>query len=96
MSTDDLLAIVEAKRQEQAKRTAAEKESLGFYLTSHPLSQHSHRIERYAQTQNRDLAEMDDQAPVTLAGMVGSIKIATAKKSNAGLSCNATRSAGTW
>jgi hypothetical protein len=35
MSTDDLLAIVEAKRQEQAKRTAAEKESLKRLAEKH-------------------------------------------------------------
>jgi DNA polymerase III subunit alpha len=65
------------------QKLAAEKECLGFYLTSHPLAQHSKRIDRYAQVKNKQLADMDDGAIVTIAGMVGSIKIATAKKSNA-------------
>jgi len=65
------------------QKLQAEKDCLGFYLTSHPLAQHSKRISRYAQTTNKQLADMDDGAIVTIAGMVGSIKIATAKKTNA-------------
>ena len=65
------------------QKLAIEKECLGFYLTSHPLAQHSKRIERYAQTKNKQIADMDDGATVTIAGMVGAIKIATAKKTNA-------------
>ena len=65
-----------------SQKLAFEKESLGFYLTSHPLTQHSKRIERYAQTKNRELVDMEDGAVVTIAGMIGSIKLATAKKSS--------------
>ncbi len=67
----------------KSQKLAIEKECLGFYLTSHPLAQHSKRIERYAQTKNKGVADMDDGVPVTIAGMVGAIKIATAKKTNA-------------
>ncbi|MEO2013875.1 MAG: OB-fold nucleic acid binding domain-containing protein, partial [Fuerstiella sp.] len=67
----------------KTQKLAIEKECLGFYLTSHPLAQHSKRIERYAQTKNKDIADMEDGVPVTIAGMVGSIRIATAKKTNA-------------
>ena len=65
------------------QKLAAEKECLGFYLTSHPLAQHSKRIGRYAQTTNKQLADAEDGEIVTIAGMVGSIKIATARKTNA-------------
>lgn len=67
----------------KSQKLAYEKECLGFYLTSHPLSQHSKRIERYAQTTNNQLADMEDGTPVTIVGMIGAIKIATAKKTNA-------------
>lgn len=66
-----------------SQKLAAEKEALGFYLTSHPLSQHSRRIARYAQTKTRQLADLEDGESVTVTGMVGSIKIATSKKANA-------------
>ncbi|MEZ6130726.1 MAG: DNA polymerase III subunit alpha [Planctomycetaceae bacterium] len=67
----------------KSQKLAAEKECLGFYLTSHPLAQHSKRIRRYAQTTNKQAAEMEHDAIVTIAGMIGSIKIATSKKTNA-------------
>ena len=67
----------------KSQKLAYEKECLGFYLTSHPLTQHSRRIDRYAQTTNKQLADMDDGVPVTIVGMIGAIKIATAKKTNA-------------
>lgn len=67
----------------KSQKLAYEKECLGFYLTSHPLTQHVKRIKRYAQVTNKQLADMDDGAPVTIVGMIGSIKIATAKKTNA-------------
>lgn len=57
-----------------------EKETLGFYLTSHPLTQHARRVERYAANRNIDLAEMEDGSNVTLGGMISSIKIAVSKK----------------
>ncbi len=66
-----------------SQKLAAEKEALGFYLTSHPLSQHSRRIARYAKTKTRDLADLEDGTNVTVTGMVGAIKIATSKKANA-------------
>ena len=67
----------------KSQKLACEKECLGFYLTSHPLAQHSKRIARYAQTTNKQLADMEDGVPVTIVGMIGAIKIATAKKTNA-------------
>ncbi|MEP3478034.1 MAG: DNA polymerase III subunit alpha [Fuerstiella sp.] len=67
----------------KSQKLAYEKECLGFYLTSHPLAQHSRRIGRYSQTTNKQLADMEDGAAVTIVGMVGAIKIATAKKTNA-------------
>jgi len=61
---------------------AWEKETIGFYLTSHPLTQHARRIERYAGNKNSDLAEMEDGAQVIVGGMISSIKLVTAKKAS--------------
>ncbi|MCA9037664.1 MAG: DNA polymerase III subunit alpha [Planctomycetaceae bacterium] len=59
---------------------AFEKEAFGFYLTSHPLTQHSRRLERFAANRNSELAEMEDGAPVMIGGMISSIKMANSKK----------------
>ncbi len=65
-----------------SQQLAWEKETIGFYLTSHPLTQHARRIERYAANHNAELAEMDDGVQVIVGGMISSIKLATAKKSS--------------
>lgn len=65
-----------------SQKLAWEKETIGFYLTSHPLTQHARRIERYAANRNAELAELEDGVQVTVGGMISSIKLATAKKSS--------------
>ena len=65
-----------------SQKLAWEKDTIGFYLTSHPLTQHARRIERYAANHNSELAEMEDGVQVTVGGMISSIKLATAKKSS--------------
>jgi DNA polymerase-3 subunit alpha len=62
------------------QKLAWEKETIGFYLTSHPLTQHARRIERYAANKNSELAEMEEAALVTVGGMISAIKLANAKK----------------
>lgn len=65
-----------------AQKLAWEKEAIGFYLTSHPLTQHARRMERYTSHRTADLAEMADGDQVICGGMISSIKLATAKKSS--------------
>lgn len=57
-----------------------EKEALGFYLTSHPLTELADQIETYATHQAKDLVELEDGAEIVLGGMVSSIKKAATKK----------------
>ena len=59
-----------------------EKDTIGFYLTSHPLTQHARRVERYAANRNQELADMEDGAQVVVGGMISAIKLATAKKTS--------------
>jgi DNA polymerase III subunit alpha len=66
----------------QAQNLAFEKEAFGFYLTSHPLTQHSRRLQRFAANKNSELAEMEDGAQVLVGGMISSIKMANAKKAS--------------
>ncbi|MBL8814699.1 MAG: DNA polymerase III subunit alpha [Planctomyces sp.] len=63
-----------------SQKLAWEKESIGFYLTSHPLTQHAKRLERFAVNKNSELAELEDGAQVLVGGMISAIKLATAKK----------------
>jgi len=64
------------------QKLAAEKEVLGFYLTSHPLAQHAERMRKFATHRTSDLKELQDgdRLQVVLSGMISSIKRATTKK----------------
>ncbi|MCA9061720.1 MAG: DNA polymerase III subunit alpha [Planctomycetaceae bacterium] len=75
-----LISLPDVPDWTHSQKLALEKEAIGFYLTSHPLAQHSRRLERFAVNTNSELAEMDDGANVLLGGMISSIKLAMSKK----------------
>ncbi len=51
------------------RRLAYEKESLGFYLTGHPLTEHSERLQRQASHTTASL-EPGVEGPITIGGVV--------------------------
>ena len=57
-----------------------EKEALGFFLTSHPLTEMAGTIRQFSTHENRQLVELEDGVEVILGGMVSSIKKAQTKK----------------
>jgi DNA polymerase-3 subunit alpha len=65
-----------------SQKLAFEKEVLGFYLTSHPLTQHAARLKKYASHSTQDLKEVKDgeRPEVLVGGMISAIKKATTKK----------------
>jgi DNA polymerase-3 subunit alpha len=57
----------------EKERLRLEKESIGFYITGHPLEQYQREVERYARPCSRvQQARKDDK--VTLAGIVVSLR----------------------
>lgn len=62
------------------QKLALEKEVLGFYLTSHPLTEFSRQLNAYSQQQIKHLREMEDGKEVVLGGMIGAMKPAATKK----------------
>ncbi len=64
----------------RAQKLAAEKEAIGFYLTSHPLAEMGDRITRHATHKHIELGEAEDGTEVTICGMISSIKKAATKK----------------
>ncbi|MCX7406730.1 MAG: DNA polymerase III subunit alpha [Planctomycetales bacterium] len=64
----------------QRERLAFEKEALGFFLTSHPLSEMADTIKQFTTHENKQLVEMNDGEQVILGGMVSAIKKAQTKK----------------
>ena len=52
-----------------------EKESLGFYITGHPLDRFTDVINQFATTTTQDLVAVKDKSVVRLAGLVNSMRI---------------------
>lgn len=56
-----------------------EKELLGFYITSHPLTAHQNAIERYTTATTKDALQMTDGAPIWIGGMINRVKKSVTK-----------------
>ena len=59
----------------------AEKEVLGFYVSSHPLDEHREALARFANTSVAEAKELPEDTPVVLGGMVSRLKTTLSKKS---------------
>jgi len=59
---------------------AYEKETLGFYITSHPLAPYKEFIERYTNTDSARISSQKNEKGVRIGGMVRSIKEISTKK----------------
>ncbi len=73
-ASPEAVVLPEAPDWTTAARLAAEKEVLGFYLSSHPLVQHQAMIAQFAQYTTIALQELEDRTEVLIGGMIGSIK----------------------
>ncbi|MGH7127933.1 MAG: DNA polymerase III subunit alpha, partial [Planctomycetaceae bacterium] len=62
------------------QKLAAEKEALGFYLTSHPLTEHAERVEKYATHSTADLAQLEDEGETLIGGMISAVKRSATKR----------------
>jgi DNA polymerase-3 subunit alpha len=56
-----------------------EKESLGFYVKHHPLAQCEAAIRHFSTTTTADLADLPHDAPVTLGGLIKSVRVLITK-----------------
>lgn len=61
------------------QKLAAEKEVLGFYLTSHPLTEYADQVRMFTQHQIKDLRDLEHGKDVLVGGMISAIKKATTK-----------------
>jgi DNA polymerase-3 subunit alpha len=49
---------------------AMEKEAIGFHVSGHPLDEHEWAVRTFCSARTGDVAELGEQAPVVLAGIV--------------------------
>src|SRR5579872_3936377 len=74
------LALPDVPPLTHSQKLADEKEVFGFYLTSHPLTEHSSKLQLYSTHTSADLAMLGDGAEVRLGGMISAIKRTNTKK----------------
>jgi DNA polymerase III subunit alpha len=65
---------------EEREKLAREKEVLGFYLTSHPLTEFQDKIAEYCSFRSSQLQDVKERTEVWIGGMISSIKISHVKK----------------
>ncbi|MFQ5494346.1 MAG: DNA polymerase III subunit alpha, partial [Phycisphaerae bacterium] len=69
----------------ESEMLAREKAVLGFYITRHPLTSHTHLLEACATAATADLAGIEQDREVVLGGIVSSIRTVAARNGrNAG------------
>ncbi|MCA9025105.1 MAG: DNA polymerase III subunit alpha [Planctomycetaceae bacterium] len=61
------------------QKLASEKEVLGFYLTSHPLTEFADQLSTLASHTTADLRDLEDGDEVRIGGMISAIKKAQTK-----------------
>jgi DNA polymerase-3 subunit alpha len=59
---------------------ANEKESLGFYITGHPLNQYLDTLGAYANCDTLSIADRDDKSSVVIGGVVSAVREIITKK----------------
>lgn len=57
-----------------------EKESLGFYITSHPLEKYTEVLKQLANTDTEDIKDKENGADVSIAGVAAAVKEINTKK----------------
>ncbi len=75
--------LVEVPEWDEATRLGFEKESLGFFLSGHPLGKYEELLDRFASANTETLQEARDGDMVRLGGMVRSKKSMYTKKGDA-------------
>ena len=65
---------------DEKERLRREKETLGFYITGHPMSRFSKEIERFATCTIQELSGREDKSQVKVAGVVGDMKMKRTRK----------------
>ena len=76
----NLPSLPEMDEWDEKELLALEKESLGFYITGHPLSRYEDHLDKFTNTNSESLKERTDGETVTIGGMIRSIKTIKTKK----------------
>ena len=76
----NLPSLPEIGDWDEKQLLAFEKESLGFYITGHPLSRFNDIIDKYSTADSISLKELPNNSPARLAGIIRNTKVITTKR----------------
>jgi DNA polymerase-3 subunit alpha len=74
------LPLPDIEEWSELERLAFEKETVGFYITGHPLDDAIHEIRTVVDTDIGKLAEWGDEQPVRVGGLIRTCKLLKSKK----------------
>ncbi len=72
--------LPEVEELPEHKLLALEKESLGFYITGHPLARYAEKIRLYSTADTASLPQLKDGATVVIGGMINTLTGKRTKK----------------
>jgi DNA polymerase-3 subunit alpha len=79
-ATNGLLELPDLEEWDEQEKLRKEKESLGFYITGHPLDRFKTEVEYFATCTIQDLMNLSDRATVRVAGVVENLRIKRTKR----------------
>ena len=65
---------------DQKQLLTNEKDSLGFYISGHPLGEYEHILEKFAGADTLTIQEIPDKTAIRIGGMVRDVKVIRTKK----------------
>jgi DNA polymerase-3 subunit alpha len=77
---EETVELADIDEWDDDEKLRKEKESLGFYVTGHPLDRFSDVIAQFATITTKELADAEDRAVVRLAGLVNTMRIKRTRK----------------
>ena len=81
---EEVTKLPEVDPWPEKEKLIAEKEVLGFYLTSHPLAEYEPKLGTFRTHKTNQLGECDHRSEVIVGGMMSSIKLAHTKNPKPG------------
>ena len=76
----DLGTEIDVERWSEKETRQAEKESLGFYLSSHPLHAYKEKIKRLSTVSSSEISEHADGEEVIIGGIITNLRPSTTKR----------------
>lgn len=77
---DEKVELPEMDEWVEKDRLAAEKEVLGYYLSSHPLAEYMPQLKQFCSHTTATLDGVKDREEVILGGMIAALRLANVKK----------------